>query len=206
MLSVTKIAGGHAHNVIPAEVRSDGHGAHLRSRDAGHDRAIAARHGGRASRSPAAPRSRYAMIAIIRRRSTMPSPPRSRWRPPPQCAATSPRRPTRRSPRRTSRSCCRRGPAPISGSARGAAPTARALHHPRYDFNDGVIGTGIAWFAELAERSVAAPQRSRVAPPAYICPLRAANPHNDLPSDRHFVIIYLASAVIIAASRRPFGT
>ncbi|PTQ13517.1 peptidase M20 [Sphingomonas oleivorans] len=26
------------------------------------------------------------------------------------------------------------------------------LHHPHYDFNDEVIGTGIAWFTELAER------------------------------------------------------
>ncbi|TVV75816.1 amidohydrolase [Sphingomonas solaris] len=36
------------------------------------------------------------------------------------------------------------------GQGRGAESP--ALHHPRYDFNDGVIGTGIALFAELAHR------------------------------------------------------
>ncbi len=30
-----------------------------------------------------------------------------------------------------------------------------ALHNPRYDFNDGVIATGIAWFTELAEQLLA---------------------------------------------------
>jgi amidohydrolase len=36
------------------------------------------------------------------------------------------------------------------GQGRGATPP--ALHHPRYDFNDDVIATGIAWFAALAEQ------------------------------------------------------
>ena len=36
------------------------------------------------------------------------------------------------------------------GQWRGAE--APALHNPRYDFNDDVIATGIAWFAELAEQ------------------------------------------------------
>jgi hippurate hydrolase len=36
------------------------------------------------------------------------------------------------------------------GQGRGAE--APALHNPRYDFNDDVIATGIAWFAELAEQ------------------------------------------------------
>ncbi|MDJ0277042.1 amidohydrolase [Sphingomonas sp. 2R-10] len=33
-----------------------------------------------------------------------------------------------------------------------------ALHHPRYDFNDAIIGPGIAWIAALAERLVGARQ------------------------------------------------
>lgn len=36
------------------------------------------------------------------------------------------------------------------GQRRGA--DSPALHNPRYDFNDQVIGVGVAWFAELARR------------------------------------------------------
>jgi hippurate hydrolase len=36
------------------------------------------------------------------------------------------------------------------GQGRGDAPP--ALHHPRYDFNDDVMATGIAWFTALAEQ------------------------------------------------------
>lgn len=41
------------------------------------------------------------------------------------------------------------------GQGRGAGTP--ALHHPRYDFNDNVIATGIAWFTELAEQMLAPP-------------------------------------------------
>ncbi len=38
------------------------------------------------------------------------------------------------------------------GSQAGGAP----LHHPHYDFNDDITGTGIKWHATLAERLLAA--------------------------------------------------
>ncbi len=41
------------------------------------------------------------------------------------------------------------------GQARAGGENA-ALHHPRYDFNDAIIGPGIAWIAALAERVVGA--------------------------------------------------
>ncbi|MBF9235322.1 M20 aminoacylase family protein [Microvirga alba] len=40
------------------------------------------------------------------------------------------------------------------GQGRGADEP--PLHHPRYDFNDDVIPLGVAWFAALAERELAA--------------------------------------------------
>lgn len=47
------------------------------------------------------------------------------------------------------------------GQGRGADTP--ALHHPRYDFNDGVIATGIAWFTELAEQLLPAKSGSLAA-------------------------------------------
>lgn len=38
------------------------------------------------------------------------------------------------------------------GQARGAGESEPPLHNPFYDFNDDVIGTGIAWFAALTDR------------------------------------------------------
>jgi amidohydrolase len=40
------------------------------------------------------------------------------------------------------------------GQGRGASED-RPLHHPAYDFNDDVIGLGVAWFVAIAEQSLA---------------------------------------------------
>ena len=40
------------------------------------------------------------------------------------------------------------------GQGRGGSDDA-PLHHPRYDFNDDALGHGVAWFVEVAQRTLA---------------------------------------------------
>ena len=40
------------------------------------------------------------------------------------------------------------------GQGRGSEDV--PLHHPRYDFNDGIIATGITWHATLVEKLLSA--------------------------------------------------
>lgn len=44
------------------------------------------------------------------------------------------------------------------------------LHHPTYDFNDSVLGSGVAWFVTLAEQTLAVKGRRRFRPDAVTTP------------------------------------
>ncbi|WP_156680009.1 amidohydrolase [Sphingomonas profundi] len=155
VLSVTQIAGGHAHNVIPAEVRLTGT---VRTFDADVqdiiEQAIRAIAAGVALASGTAIDVRYvrtypatindaacAALALEAAAAVCGD------------AAEAPE------PAFTSEDfsfMLQAVPGAYLWLGQGREPDSPALHHPRYDFNDGVMDTGIAWFVELAERALPA--------------------------------------------------
>ena len=151
VLSVTKIAGGHAHNVIPAEVRLTGT---VRTFDPAVqdlvERSLRDMAAGVALSSGTSVEVRYDRYypATI-------NDPESAALALEAAAAVCDDAAIAPDPAFTSEDFsfmlqARPGAYVWLGQGRGAGSP--ALHHPHYDFNDGVIGTGIAFFAELAAR------------------------------------------------------
>ena len=155
VLSVTKIAGGHAHNVIPADVSLTGT---VRTFDpAVQDlierslREMAAGVALSSGTNVAVRYDRYYPATI--------NDPESALMALEAAAAVCDDAAMAPDPAFTSEDFsfmlqARPGAYVWLGQGRGDASP--ALHHPHYDFNDGVIGTGIAFFAELARRQLPA--------------------------------------------------
>ena len=130
VLSVTRIAGGAVHNVLPAEAAAHRHGAQFRRRGAGP-------HRGGAARRRAGVALAHGVAVEVELHALLPGdgqqrrPRRSSRSMPRAAAGLQAERCARgrRSRPRTSRSCCASGPARTCGSARAARsrrPTASA--------------------------------------------------------------------------------
>ena len=157
VLSVTRIEGGHSHNVLPAQVSITGT---VRSFDAAsQDRIEAAL---RATVDGVALASgTQAEVSYVRYYPATVNTAASRARA--RCGGV--RRPASRhgAARRIhlgglrlhAEAPARRLPLAGTGPRRSGPDGEHALHHPCYDFNDDALPLGVRWFCEVAERSLA---------------------------------------------------